>query len=209
MKPGRIIGIVISLVVGGVAFFVVRSITSTMTAGLTEETSGVMGALINILPVVVVIGIILSIFRVIGGTGPGLEDDEKQIEVGIKIEKNGRKLILMLTQASNTIGEFINNLDMVLGVKTINDNKRTSSIHPLVLHDKDLYINNYAYDWYLVDKHPDEPMFKVIGLHKQDAGKNVVYIVGNNGTNPYLFQVPNKYIEDQSQNWIEMALAKI
>ena len=133
--------------------------------------------------------------------------EKKMIEAKVKIERNGKKLILLLTTASKSIGEYINNLDTVLGVKTVNTNSHTFG-EALSLRGNILRIDN-SYDWYLADKHPDMIMFKIVGLHKEDASKNVVYVVGNNNGEPYLFQVPNEYIEEQTKRWIELALTKV
>jgi hypothetical protein len=206
---GKIVGALITGVIGIIGFTVVKSIASELVPA--GATSGVMGTLINILPIVFIVVVILGMFSAIGGIGgkDELGSGEKKKQLEVKIEKNGRKIILMLTKSASSLGGYINNLDTILGIKTVNNNERTTALHPLILQDNNLYINTYLYDWYLVDKHPDMPMFKVVGLHKTDASENVVYVVGNNDGEPYLFQVPNKYIEEQSQKWIEVALTKV
>jgi hypothetical protein len=101
-------------------------------------------------------------------------------------------------------------LDTILGAKTVVDRNATAE-YGLKLENNELRIcrGDETWDWYIVDKHPELPMFKVVGLHKKDASKNLVYVVGNNSGEPYLFKIPNRYIEKQKEQWIEVALSKM
>ena len=72
----------------------------------------------------------------------------------------------------------------------------------IFLRDRQLFINEESYDWYLVGKNPDQDMFKVVGLHKEDSSKNLEYLLGKDGGTdaPYLIELPQGYLDS---DWAE------
>jgi hypothetical protein len=104
-------------------------------------------------------------------------------------------ILAKLEESSKKLEEFTNNLDEVLGIETINDD----SVVGLKLDGNKLYIQDKDWHWYLVDKHPKENIFKIVGVTK-DGTDSVVYVLGKNSKTYKLFltQVDSKYIDGAS-----------
>lgn len=105
------------------------------------------------------------------------------------------ELVSNLEFKSQKLENYLNNLDETLGLET------TTGLNPgLDLLNGKLYINDQDWDWYIVDKHPKEDFFKVVGLHKTDSIQNLVYVLGRNKgwTVPFLYKVDSKYLEGSS-----------
>ena len=174
-----------------------------------EVPSGVVSGLLDVLPFVFVAAVLLGSVAWIGGSSIG---DGGTKEVKIKIQRNSRRLVSRLNKASSSLGEYINNLDVILGIKTVlvETNSRACGLY-LSKEKKELDIEpdttkGGVWDWYLVDRNPDATMFKVVGLHKEDASNNVVYVLGTTNKTPYLIKVPNENINRTTrQEWIELA----
>lgn len=189
-----LIGIMITIVVG---VYLIPIITdSVKTAQDTAQASGQAGVsgLSSVLSYVLVAVILVGAVAWPGGHG----GEGGRREVTARMETNSKSLIARLGRASDRLGEYINNLDTILSIKTVNDLNGRG--YGLSLTDGKLNIcgGDSIWDWYLVDKHPELPMFKIVGLHKTDASKNLVYVLGK-GEEPYLIKVPNEHIEGKAE----------
>jgi hypothetical protein len=189
MTVAILISIMISIIVG---VALVPTIVSTVnTVKTTPAASPEVVALINILPYVIVAVILLGAVAWIGYNG---------YEDSVKVEKPKRKreisLKIILEKASQDLGQYINNLDNLLGIKTIIIDSNNKQEGLVLTHEGELYISN-LYDWYIVDRLDTEDMFKVVGVHKKDDGKRLVYILGKREPvtgpagipTPYLYKV--------------------
>lgn len=155
--------------------------------------------------------VMLPVF--LGGVHDVLDVKEKEtMQISKPVSKpdvkNSKELILRIEKSSQKWAEYTNNLDGVLGIRTINMFAITNDMDGLDLHrDKDLLIHP-RYDWYIADKMPDQAIFKIVGLHKKDASKNLVYLLGKNKElgEPFLTKLPERYIEvtdsQQYLSWI-------
>lgn len=113
----------------------------------------------------------------------------------IKKERNPKELILRIEKSSSKWSQYINNFDSLLGIKTVVVYSQVD--WGLFLNsDRTLQIND-SYDWYITDKHPEQDIFKVVGLHKEDSLENLVYLLGKNpGTGePFLTSISSVYLE--------------
>jgi hypothetical protein len=95
---------------------------------------------------------------------------------------------------------YINNLDKLLGIKTINVCKSIGGIRfntecktflctdckqnpyytkelDLNSKTKKLYINDRDFDWYIIDKNKDKDLFEILGI-KKNVKEEVVYSLG-------------------------------
>lgn len=128
--------------------------------------------------------------------------EPKGNDVVIKVAKNPRDLILRIEKASRRWPQYINNLDNLLGIVTINDENTSNEYGLRLSEQKELYIHP-GYDWYITDKHPSQDLFKVVGLHKDGSltclgyTKHLVYLLGKNPASRelLLIGVPGRYLE--------------
>lgn len=122
--------------------------------------------------------------------------------IDIKLTENPRDLILRIEKASRRWPQYINNLDNLLGIVTINDENTSNEYGLRLSEQKELYIHP-GYDWYITDKHPSQDLFKVVGLHKDGSltclgyTKHLVYLLGKNPASRelLLIGVPGRYLE--------------
>jgi len=167
--------------------------TTEVVEEATEEASGAVSSLLGLLLILMVVIILLVAFRVVGaGEKERKEPSPKSIQKG---------LIVILEEASEKLGEFVNNLDVYLGIKTAN----SKEVEGLVLDaDNTLRIDDKSYHWYLVDKNEDLPMFKVVGVSKNPDGENLVYVLGRNEATgmPYLIKISNYYLKTATMNGV-------
>ena len=147
------------------------------TAGYSSAVSGLAG----IVPIVFAAMVIFGVLRMMSSFGSSSED-----EVTIRLVKNPKDLVARIRLASQNLSQYINNLDDLLGIKTIIDSDYGAE-YGLSLTDGELYIcgGDDIWDWYIVDKHPDKVMFKVVGFNRNDKSQ-VAYIIGNEDGKPYL-----------------------
>ena len=178
-----------SLVVGAIgiviALLLVPSMNKTIATITTPSYSSGVAAMS---PVVLVVFFAAIIFVVLGLVNVGGNSDN----VTVKITKNKKDFVIRIEKASRSLGQYINNLDELLGITTV-ENEQTDG---LILNERNQLNTGLNYHWYLVDKHPDMNMFKVVGLHKEDATKNKVFILGNYNGNPYLKEIGQEYVNE-------------
>ena len=112
--------------------------------------------------------------------------------------------IAMEQSQSPEVKPYVNNLDKVLGIKTINScyltfgvnlcnrhehtachncNINCDNVKELTLTDNELAINNEDYHWYLTEKKIDRDLFTIIGIPKKERLENIKYILGRNENN--------------------------
>ena len=200
-----LVGIMISIVVGVTLIPTIFEVTE----GLAEaEGGGALSALVGALPFVVVAVILLGAVSWLGGSWGGSDEEkEERKEKVIEVVRNAKSLIISIERASKSWNQYINNLDTLLGIKTVVD-PNPSNCYGLKLTDKNELVISQAFDWFIADKHPDRELFKVVGLHKEDASMNVVCLLGRNGESeqPYLIPIPVKYIKKSWGRCVKGAL---
>ena len=112
----------------------------------------------------------------------------------IGMSRNSKEIVLRLEKSSEKFSQYINNLDELLGIKT----KELTSVPGGLRLDTwgSLWIDT-EYDWYISDKYPTETIFKVVGLHRDDSLKNLVYLLGRHpiSNSTFLAKVSNIYLE--------------
>lgn len=87
--------------------------------------------------------------------------------------------------------EYHNNLDELLGMKTIAvDYKNRVGLE---LYENELRIDT-NYDWFIVDKHSEKNIFKVVGLHKVNHREQVAYLLGEEGGKLFLSAVDKPFL---------------
>ena len=99
-------------------------------------------------------------------------------------------LALELEKQSSSLLDYLNNLDTILGIKTLNDNKSKG----LILVDNTLHVQDDFGSWYIVDKHPTEALFKIVGVSDHGPNQNLVYILGRRQNHTFLLKIDNKYL---------------
>lgn len=176
----------------------------TTTLAPVQTYSGAVQSMAALIPLMMVIMIILFVFKAFAGSDEVHTARRERVKVRVaSIIKNSKEFILRIESTSNKYKKYIQNLDELLGVTTVTISNPEK---PLALIIDNFPDNNGKknqlnisdqYDWYIADKHPDLYMFKVVGLHKKDSSKNVVYIIGKDDDNdaPYLIEIPIKYLE--------------
>jgi hypothetical protein len=182
----------------GVVDNVIATDNNTAQSTAASGIAGLSGVVMIVLAAMIILGVV----KAMGGYGDSVsvEKEERTVKpvmnVTVKIEKNKKSLVLRIEKASNKLEQYFNNLDGILGIKTVIDN----GVNGLFLNGARnfLQICEKDYDWYIADKHPDMNIFKVVGLHKEDRTNNLVYILGNNGEKPYLINIPQTYIEEEN-----------
>jgi len=102
---------------------------------------------------------------------------------------------------SQSFKEYWNNLDELLGITTVVEKDTTmgnAREYGLRLWENGKLSICDNYDWFIMDKHPEFNIFKVVGIHKKDGKLNCVYLLGNKDNNPFLFKLDNKHINDDA-----------
>lgn len=165
-----------------------------VSATATPETlSSAVGSLSAIIPLLFVIIIILGVFKSFDSFGTPEKREVTRQKVR-KMLKNSREFVLRIETSSKKYQKFVQNLDELFHLTSITVERPDKALqlrsadngeHELIISEE--------YDWYIADKHPSEYMFKVVGLHKKDSEKNVVYVLGLNKEldKPFLIQFGN------------------
>jgi uncharacterized membrane protein len=169
------------------------------TPAPVETYSGAVQSVVSLLPVFMVVAIILYVVMLFSGSDEVHKERREKVKSKVKaIVKNSKEFILRIDASSKKYSKYIQNLDELLGVETKEVSDADSPLNLVFNLDnrRELSVSK-EYDWYIADKHPELYMFKVVGLHKKDSDKNVVYIIGRDDemTTPYLIKAPTEYIE--------------
>lgn len=209
-----LIGVMMAIVVG---VNLIPAITGSI-AEVTEEATGeatAVTALVGVLPYIFVAVIIIGAVAWLGGSWGGSEEDKSERKGKVKaFFGNAKEVIIRIEEASSNWEQFINNLDELLGIQTVEarskNEKPISTLEGLYLtSDGELQIDSKNFDWYIADKHPSRTTFKVVGLHKSNAILNKVYLLGTTELErvPFLTEVPaEQYLElscQQCLDWSE------
>jgi hypothetical protein len=115
-----------------------------------------------------------------------------------------KSLYQQYLEKSEPFKEYWNNLDELLGITTVVEKDTTfgnQKEYGLKLWDNSKLSIDDKYEWFIVGKHPNKNMFKVIGVNKENNNK-VSYYLGNNGKHPYLYNTSDipKLREDGKYN---------
>jgi hypothetical protein len=165
-----------------------QEVTETAEASGSSGVAGLNGVIMIVFAAVIILGVV----KAMAG------DDSEEKSVTIKLIKNAKSLIITIERASKNLEQYLNNLDDLLGIQTVIDNDYGVE-YGLSLNENKLFIcgGDDIWDWYITDKHPEMDTFKVVGLHKKDKEKNLLYVLGRNSEqdNPYLIKLPDSYIE--------------
>lgn len=211
MLVGTLIAIMIVIVVGvNLIPTITNSITDATAEGIVEEGSAIAG-IMDVLPYIFVAIILLGAVAFIGFNGVGGRRDKSESvgETIVSIIKNPKELILRIERSSKKWEQYLNNLDALLGIQTV---EAAHTLNGLQLSkDKVLSIDSKNYDWYLEDKSAYEDVFKVIGLHKSNAEENKVYLLGVSGMGrvPFLRRMEtNRYLEASCETLIRDSRVK-
>jgi hypothetical protein len=205
MLVATLIGIMIAIVVGVNLLPLITETISNVTA--EGDLSPAVSSLMNVLPYIFVAVIIIgAVAWMVGSFGGSTEEKEERREKVKAFFKNPREVILRVERASKKWSPYINNLDALLGIKTINDIKAGDEYGLSLNAERELYIHP-TYDWYVADKHPDKDIFMVVGLHKEDASLNRVYLLGVSQVNnlPFLVEVPASKLETNCKTCLDWA----
>lgn len=152
----------------------------------TITTPSYSSGVVSLAPVILIVSFAAIIFVVLGlVAGEGTTSDGKG---------NKRSFKLTIEMQSRKLEQYINNLDELLGIKTV-DNELTNG---LILNERNELNIGTKYHWYIVDKHTELNMFKVVGLHENDAILNKIYILGNYDGKPYLKEINSEYIKEEN-----------
>lgn len=165
-----------------------------------------MSAMMSIIPIVVAMGVLLMVNRMILGN-PFTEAGRERIRERIRLmgSGGGRKNSRSDTLYFQTLAEDLKSLSMrdiadQIGVNYFQTsflvNEDTVDYEPMTLVIKNKYLEvDTNFDWYVVDKHPEFLMYKVVGLHQSRRGLNCVYLVGKDAhtATPYIIRVPHEY----------------
>lgn len=211
-----LISIVIAIVVGvNVMPLIFETVNEATAEGAIEEGSTI-AALAGILPYIFVAVIIIGAVAFIGSDRSS--SGEERRETIIRFIKNPKEVILRIERSSKKWEKYLNNLDALLGIKTVEATSKYrmpfgyGTLDGLLLtKDKELYIDSLDYDWYLEDKSAYEDVFKIVGLHKSNAEENKVYLLGVSGMErvPFLTQMSaEKYLEASCESLIRDSRAK-
>lgn len=104
-------------------------------------------------------------------------------------------LVTRLEEKSKSLDTYVNNLDLLLGIQTFNAARTIFT--GLKLNGNILNIDS-DWNWYLVDKHPTQDVFKVVGLPKNSKNpSSLVYILGKH-KKPFLLKIDSKYVDNSS-----------
>jgi hypothetical protein len=104
---------------------------------------------------------------------------------------------------SQAFEQYHNNLDELLGIKTIPEpyyntfGSFEEKLDGLNLRGNSLFISD-NYDWFIIEKHSEQDIFKIAGLNKKDDKKDKTYLLGILDGEPFLKNVndKNKSIEE-------------
>lgn len=202
MPVAALIGVMIAIVVGVSLISPVQEVAQQATSPTTDAVTGAvtpamatgaMASLIGILPIIFVTVIILGAVAWMGFAGEGGTARRNKVMAAVKALKNPRELILRFEKSSRAWNEYLNNLDELLGIRTVST--KENSGFGLSLQGSELQIDE-GYHWFMADKAQAQDVFKIVGLHKKEAEKNRVYLLGKNSEGqPFLLQLPNLYID--------------
>ena len=199
---------IIAIVVGvNLLPVITDSITSVTNSTGGEPLSPALSGLLGALPYVFVAVILLGVVAWLGGfVGGDKEEKEARQEKVKAFFKNPREVILRIENSSKNWKQYINNLDDLLGIKTMVGDSIPNGL--LLNADKELWIDS-AYHWYIADKYPDQDIFKVVGLSKEDASENKVYILGisKDSHKAFLTKVPTEYLEASCKQCCDWSMA--
>ena len=203
MPVAALIGVMIAIVVGVSLISPVQEVAQQATSPTTDAITGVVtpavatgatASLLGILPIIFVAVIILGAISWIGFAGEGGTARRNKVMAAVKALKNPKELMLRFEKSSRAWAEYLNNLDELLGIRTVR--AKENSGFGLRLQGSELWIDE-GYHWFMADKAQDQDVFKIVGLHKKDAEQNCVYLLGKNNesSQPFLIKLPNPYLD--------------
>jgi len=202
MPVAALIGVMIAIVVGVSLISPVQEVAQQATSPTTDAITGVVtpavatgatASLLGILPIIFAAVIILGAVAWMGGLGSEDRGKARREKVA-KTLKNAKEMILRFEKSSKAWNEYLNNLDELLGIRTVST--KENSGFGLSLQGRELQIDE-GYHWFMADKAQDQDVFKIVGLHKKDAEQNCVYLLGKNNesSQPFLIKLPNPYLD--------------
>ncbi len=171
----------IAVVIGfamAVSLLVFTKTGSTVVAPISSMMALMVGVFVGLIPIWIVLMSVLFaggyiIARGSFGFGGGTTDSADAYA-----EEAKKELRTKLEVASQKYSQYINNLDKLLGIKTVNGGLswERPDDYRLVLYYNVLHIDK-CYDWFIVDKAEDKNVFKVVGLHKNDDTKKADFMI--------------------------------
>lgn len=207
-----ITGLILAIVCVYIGVLLMPGLNETVATITTPTYSVGVAGIVQVVLIVVGAAIIMVVLNVTGLFG-AKDNAEESTDVKVKSRKNSRELISYVKNASESLSQYFNNLDGLLGIQTVND--MSLSEYGLSLDGNKLSIcgGDTIWDWYITEKHPEADWFKVVGLHKKDESKNKVFILGKHLDNqkPFLYELNEFYIKtpmDKCQNFKFVGLDK-
>ena len=189
-----IIGLMVSIVV---AVTLIPTITQSIESIPKDETTPTaVTGLLSVLPYIMVAVILIGAVAWIGGNSGQSSPSEVTISL-----KNSKDYILSLLEQSKRLEIYLNNLDLVLGVSTVKSTTYSNEEGLYLDNNNNLMVDTKNYQWIVLDKHPNQNIFKVVGLHDNDSTKNKAFILGNLDK-PFLIPLSNSYIDNP--NWTKI-----
>jgi hypothetical protein len=175
-----------------------QTVEQNQDNGLVQETnesytsaeepttsSGAMDAIAFIMPMLFVMSIIFYVFKGFGSFGTPAKHEITRQKVR-KMIRNSKEFVLRIETSSKKYAKFVQNLDKLFKLTTLEIDKPYQPLELVYNRVEDAQGNfdelkiSKEYDWFITDKHPDRYIFKVVGLHKKDEDRNVVYLLGFN-----------------------------
>jgi len=119
----------------------------------------------------------------------------------VGVETGNNELRIRLEKQSEKYAEYHNNLDALLGIRTINEKLPWDKLenYGLILTEANILHIDKSFDWFIVSKVENQNIFKVVGIHKSDTTKNVTYELGEKEGQPFLRILNGKRLLEKSR----------
>jgi hypothetical protein len=188
----------------------VQNIDGTTSETLVEKPtySGSVKTMSALIPIFMVIILILFVFK--GFSSFDGNEPTSAKSTMRRVFRNSKEFVLRIETSSKKYAKFVQNLDKLFKLTTLEIDKPYQPLELVHNRVEDAQGNfdelkiSKEYDWFITDKHPDKYIFKVVGLHKKDEDRNVVYLLGfNNEDKATLVKISGLNMEAKVEEIVE------
>jgi len=188
MVVAILITVMISIVVGINLIPLVNQKAIDITTGGEIPEGSAMLKLLDILPYIFIVVVILGAIAWIRG-------ESNSISIPLFRRGTSKSDVNRFTEMADRLDVSTKQLEGIVGVKI--EQVTGTTVDPMqYFRDRKIVTVSSEFQWFVVEKHPKYPMYKVVGLHPSNRNLNCAYLFGidSHTKDPYLLRVPNTYL---------------
>lgn len=203
MRAGGVIVLMVTGVIGIIAFQMVRGLAVSICVGVVGAEE--VPASCELVGVGIGIVVIAGLFVMISVAAMG---SSVWAFITGRNRRNPKMTIVHFARLADVLRAEMRVLDKTLGLEIVPiDGTEDNPVQLRLGKEKRLVISK-EFKWYLVEKHPNHKMYKLVGLHDRRRGLNGVYVLGRDSHTgiPFLLRLPPNYLRVSLQHCINWCI---